>query len=172
MARGYSQTLVDNQMKKAVAMPREDTLKLTTKERTNCIPLVTTFNNTKVIRDRWGILKLKPNLKDILEKPGMLAYHRPKNLKEMVGSNNILNNKVIRKTPTIKTIKFCKPCNFKDSLCCNHLKSTDSFTSFVTKDTYKIYHESNCKMQKCDISVRMYTVLKTICWKVRMAIQF
>ena len=127
IARGYSQTLVDNQIKKAVAIPREDTLKLTTKERTNHIPLVTTFNNTlppiaKIIRDRWDILKLKPNLKDIFEKPGMLAYRRPKNLKEMVGSNNILNNKVIRRTPTIKTIKFCIPCNVKNSLCCNHLK--------------------------------------------------
>ena len=123
-----------------------------TKERTNRISLVTTFYNTlppiaKIIRDRWDILKLKPNLKDVFEEPGMLAYRRAKNLKEIVGSNNILNNKVIRRTPTIKTIKFCKPYNIKNSLCCNHLKSTDSFTSFVTKNTYEIYHESNCKSE-------------------------
>ena len=74
----------------------------------------------------------------------MLAYRWTKNLKEMVGSNNILNNKVIHKTPLIKTVKFCKPCNTRNSLCCNHLKSTNSLTSFVTNNTYEIYHESNC----------------------------
>ncbi len=99
----------------------------------------------QIIRNRWDILKLKPDLKDIFKEPGMLAYRRPKNLKEMVGSNNILNNKIIRKTPTIKTVKFCQPCNTRNSLCCNQLKSTNSFTSFVTKNTYKIYHESNCR---------------------------
>ena len=68
IARCYTETLVENQVKKAIAVPREDTLKLTTKERTNRIPLVTTFNNTlppmaKIIQNRWDILKLKPNLK-------------------------------------------------------------------------------------------------------------
>ena len=150
IARGYSQTLVDNQIKKAIDIPRKDTLKLTNKERSNRIPLVTTFNNTlppmaQIIQKRWDILKLKPNLKEIFQEPGMIAYRRPRNLKEMVGSNNILNNKVTRTKPTIKTVKFCQPCNIKKSLCCNHLKSTNSFTSCVTKTTYKIYHESNCK---------------------------
>ena len=76
----------------------------------------------KIIQNCWDVLKLKPKLQDIFKEPGMLAYRRPKNLKEMVGSNNILNNKVIRKTPTIKTIKFCKPCNVRNSLRCNQLK--------------------------------------------------
>ena len=99
----------------------------------------------------------------------MLAYRRPKNLKEMVGSNNILNNEVIRRTPTIKTIKFCKPCNVKNSLCCNHLKSTDSFTSFATKNTYKIYHESNCKSKnviyllECTRCSKQYRVSQKNC---------
>ena len=149
-ARGYSQTLVENQIKKAIAISREATLKLATKERINRIPFVTTFNNTlpplaQIIRNRWDILKLKPNLKDIFKEPGMLAYRRPMNLKDMIGSNTILDNKVNRKNPTIKTIKFCQPCNTRNSLCCNHLKTTNSFTSFVTKKKYNIYHESNCK---------------------------
>ena len=149
-ARGYSQTLVENQIKKAIAIPREATLKLAKKEKINRIPFVTTFNNTlpplaQIIRNRWDILKLKPNLKDIFKEPGMLAYRRPMNLKDMIGSNTILDNKVNRRNPTIKTIKFCQPCNTRNSLCCNHLKTTNSFTSLVTKNKYKIYHESNYK---------------------------
>ena len=119
-ARGYSQTLVENQIKKAIAIPREATLKLAKKEKINRIPFVTTFNNTlpplaQIIRNRWDILKLKPNLKDIFKEPGMLAYRRPMNLKDMIGSNTILDNKVNRKNPTIKTIKFCQPCNTRNS---------------------------------------------------------
>ena len=149
-ARGYSQTLVENQIKKAIAIPREAILKLAKKEKINRISFVTTFNNTlpplaQIIQNRWDILKLKPNLKDIFREPGMLAYRRPMNLKEMIGSNIILDNKVNRRISTIKTIKFCQPCNTRNSLCCNHLKTTNSFTSFVTKNKYKIYHESNCK---------------------------
>ena len=75
----------------------------------------------------------------------MLVYRRPMNLKDMIGSNTILDNKVNRRNPTIKTIKFCQPSNTRNSLCCNHLKTTNSFTSLVTKNEYKIYHESNCK---------------------------
>ena len=63
----------------------------------------------------------------------------------MIGSNNIRNNKVIHRKPTIKSTKLCQPHNMKNNLCCKHLKSTNSFTSFTTKKTRKIYHESNCR---------------------------
>ena len=145
-ARGYSQTLVENQIKKAIAIPREATLKLAAKENINRIPFVTTFNNTlpplaQIIQNCWDILKLNPNLKDMFKEPGMLGYRRPMNLKDMIGSNTILDNKVNRKIPTIKAIKFCQSRNTRNSLCCNHLKTTNSFTCFVTKNKYKIYHE-------------------------------
>ena len=61
----------------------------------------------------------------------------------MIGSNNIQNNEVICRKPTVKSIKFCQQGNIKTKLCRKHLKSNDWFT-FTTKPTFKIYHESNC----------------------------
>ena len=70
------------------------------------LDLYKSFLTINIVNQMKLKLKLKPNSKDVSKEPGMLAYCRPKNLKEMIGSNNILNNKVIRKTPTIKILNF------------------------------------------------------------------
>ena len=150
-ARGYKHSLVEEQINKAATINRNDTLQLTEKHTENRIPLVTTFNMTlppinNILHNRWEILKLKPYFSNIIKEPGMLAFRRPTNLKEMIGSNNILNNKVVQKYPKkTHTIKFCHPCNSTNSLCCNHIKSTSSFKSFATHHSYNIYHQTNCK---------------------------
>ena len=133
-ARGYAEDLINKQIEKASLVPRENTLELTPKKHSNRIPFITTFNDTlpplsNIIKNRWDIIKLQPELKDIFQDPGIIAYRRPQNLKEIVGSNTIINNKVFRKKQQSKTVKFCRPCNTKNSLCCNHLQSTNSFTS-------------------------------------------
>ena len=150
-ARGYKDTLVEEQIKKAVTINREDTLKLTDRYLVNRIPLVTTFNITlppinNILHKRWEILRLKPHLNNIFNEPGMLTFRRPTNLKEIIGSNNIINNKVIQKSrKKVHTIQSCQPCNTTNSLCCNHIKSTSSFKSFVTQKVYNIYHKTNCR---------------------------
>ena len=76
----------------------------------------------------------------------MLTFRRPTNLKEMIGSNNIINNKVIQKSrKKVHAIQSCQPCNTTNSLCCNQIKSTSSFKSFITQKVYNIYHKTNCR---------------------------
>ena len=88
LARGYSHTLIEDQINKAISIPRQETLKLKPKKKLNRIPLVTTFNNTlpplaQIIKNRWDILKVNPNLKDIFQEPGIVTYRRPINLREI-----------------------------------------------------------------------------------------
>jgi len=150
--RGYNLKEVHDQINKAVTLKREDTLKLTKhdKNNTNRIPFITTFNSTlppitDIIHKHWDILKLKPNLEDIFTNPGMLTFRRSKNIKDMIGSNNILNDRIVKTKPRTKTIQPCQPCNHSSSLCCKYLNSTETFTSNVTNKTYNIYHKTNCK---------------------------
>ena len=150
LERGYPNTLIVNQIKKALTIPRQDTLKLTHKDTPNRIPLITTFHHAlpplaKIIKNRWDILTLKPDFREIFKDPGILAYRRPKNISDFISSNTIINDKVSRKNYNPKSIKFCKPCKNKNSLCCNHLKHTSSFISHTTKKTFNIYHDSNCR---------------------------
>ena len=57
-----------------------------------------------------------------------------------------MDNKVIRKRYQRKLItQFCQLCNTANSLCCNHLQTTNSFKSNVTNVSYKIFHKTNCK---------------------------
>ena len=83
------------------------------------------------------------NLKDIFQKPSILTYCRPNNLRQMIGSNITLNNKGIHRKPTIKSNKFRQSCNTKNNLCYKHFKYTGIFISFTIKKFHKIYYESN-----------------------------
>ena len=75
-----------------------------------------------------------------------LAFRRPINLKELIGSNYIIDNKVIRKRYQRRlTIQFYQPCNTANSLYCKHVPTTNSFKSNVTNVSYNIYHKTNCK---------------------------
>ena len=70
------------------------------------------------------------------------SHGLPNNLGEMRVNNKILHDKVIRQKPTIKSTKFCQPCNIKSSPSCKNLKSTNLFLA-IKRKLFNIYHESN-----------------------------
>ena len=80
----------------------------------------------------------------------------------MIGGNNLLINIVIHWKLTIDTI----------NLCYKHLESNNSFTSFTTKSTSKIYLKSNCGNKNVIFFTGMHQPPKTICWKGRIAVLF
>ena len=119
--RGYHREILHEQIRKAITTPRETTLQKTLKERTIRIPLVTTFNSTlpqigKILRERWDILNIKPKLRALFPEPPIIAFRRCKNLREIIGSNTITNNKVFRKEAKNQIAKYCSPCNTSRSL--------------------------------------------------------
>ena len=148
--RGYKQQKVKELTLKAMSIPRENTLKLTCKPPSDRIPLITTFNNSlpplaNIIKKRWDMLKLKPHLETLFKEPGLICFRRPPNTRDIIGSNLIIDNKVIQKRPPTHTIHFCQPCNKKGSRCCTQVLSTNFFKSTITSKTYNIFHNSNCK---------------------------
>ena len=64
-----------------------------------------------IIQNRWDILQLNPNLTYTFPDTAMLTFRRSKNIKDMIGSNNILHNRIVKTTPNTKTIQLCQPCN-------------------------------------------------------------
>lgn len=78
-----------------------------------------------------------------------MCYRRNTNLRDLFGSNLIMNNKVVKKKKTRKlniTESGCTPCfsNTKNS-CCKQVVHTKTFTSNITNETYKIFHKLNCR---------------------------
>ena len=98
-----------------------------------------------IIKKRWDIFIVNFNLKDIFQELGILIYCWPYNLKDMMGSNNILNNKIIYRKLTLKSPKFCQLCNIKNNLFCKQFKSINLFSSFIAKRFEKL---SRIKLKK------------------------
>ena len=64
----------------------------------------------------------------------------------MTGSNTISNSKVVK--PSINSGK-CKACPSRsDCQCCKQLIETRTFSSHITKETYGIRHNLDCKSSK------------------------
>ena len=117
--------------------------------------LVLKFSRTfssirKIIDEHWHLLQINPMLKTAFQGKPIKAYNRNRNLKEIIGSNKILNNNVIRKKKAEKKHLFCIPCyTRRDNLCCQQVEKTNVFKSYKTGKTknIKIFHQLTCKSQ-------------------------
>ena len=109
------------------------------------ISLVLKFNITlpnikKVIDEYWHLLQINPKLKSTFQGKPIIARKRNRNLKEIIGSNKILNNKVIRKKQEEKKHLFCSPCyTRRNNLCCQQVEKTNVFKCYKTGKTNKIF---------------------------------
>ena len=93
----------------------------------------------------WPILGIDRNISNVFEKPPIIAYRRNKNLRDLIGSNNIINNEKICESKKL-TVGKCQPCKGRmGNLCCEQVKDTEDFKSNVTGKEYKIFHTVNCK---------------------------
>ena len=102
--------LMEHQIIKAISTPKQKALKLNPKPKMNYITVVT-FNNTllplhQIIKNRWDILKINPNLKDIFQELGIFTYSRLNNIRKLLVNRNILNKNVIQKNLFIKPLIF------------------------------------------------------------------
>ena len=86
--------------------------------------LVLKFNRTipnirEVIDEHWHLLQINPKEKNAFQGIPIIAYKRIRNLKEIIGSNKVFNNKVIQKKNAEKKQHFCSPFyKRRDNLCC------------------------------------------------------
>ena len=73
-------------------------------------------------------------------------YKRNKNLRDILGSNRIADNKVIKHNNNHHKNNRCQPCNTKQgNLCFKEVLNTSTFKSNQTQRIYKIRHHVNCK---------------------------
>ena len=100
---------------------------------TNRIPLVLRLNKTlpnikEIVNKHWHLLQVNPNHKNIVEEKPIIDYRRIRNLHELIGSNRILNDRVVRKNNIEKKQLYCSPWHTrKDGLCCQQVIKTNHF---------------------------------------------
>lgn len=143
--RGYKPDEIENQIKRAANL-------LETKDRqtSDRIPFVVTYNRTlppiaRTLHKHWHLLQLNPDINDHFKEPPIMAYRRCRNLKDILGSKIIENNRVVRR-PLTPAVGKCTPCMSKTgNLCCKQIANTSSFRSASNGKTFRIFHHVNCK---------------------------
>ena len=75
----------------------------------------------------WHLLHINPNLAEIFQNPPILAFHRNKNLRDIIGTKLIENGKVKRKFAN-KIQGKCIPCLANNrTLCSKQIVHTTTF---------------------------------------------
>ena len=119
-------------------------------ETGNYLTLCVTYNkilpNIKSILEKdWHILNVNPELKKVFESKPLLAFHKYKNLKQLIGGNTVEKN-----TKLLTTKKFtnrkCSPC-FSNSgtLFCKQVIKTEHFKNNQTNRAFRIFQKTTCK---------------------------
>ena len=96
--RGYPKIITQQAYHKTFPLQRNNLLKTKMKKRSQRIPLVVTYNRTlppldAIVDKHWYILQSDPKMEDKFNERPVVAYRRCKNLRDMIGSNKISNNK-------------------------------------------------------------------------------
>lgn len=76
----------------------------------------------------------------------MLAYMRNKNHCQRIRSTKRTNNKTAKKTTQKIAQKYLKQWHTqRNDLWCKQIIRTNVFTSFITSQTFKVFHQFACE---------------------------
>ena len=147
--RGYPESILDKQLKKSEDTKREELLQEKPKNRDNKIPFVATFNKTlpnirQTFDRHWHLLLTNPMIAQNFTNKPILAFRRNKNLRDLIGQTHLAANKKIIKSK--KKEGGSSACLSRaNNQCCKQVISTKTFSSMETKETFKIFHQLNCR---------------------------
>ncbi len=152
--RGYPDRVIEEQVQKAIDIPRSEALALHRKDdqkNEDRIPFVMiTYDpshstNASTIHKYLPILHSSQRCKESIPKPPMVAFHCLKHIKDMVVRS------IIKPTPDDDRPSGFNPCN--KCAACNHKHSSGTvqhtttsqyFSSQVTGEKYHIHQSLNC----------------------------
>ena len=174
--RGFKENFVDTELQRLLTPLLTPKSKEKDQKR---IPFITTYNKTltnlkQIINKHWYLLQIHSNLRTAFEQEPLIAYRRNKNLGDLIGSKKMLDGKVVRKNISKKQL-YCRPClTRRDNICCQQVLKTNTFTSYRTGETFKIFHQLNCKsshliyLLQCQISQLQYVSKSETSFNIRL----
>ena len=140
--RGYSQKVVDAQIKRVSEKSLDELLERPNRKETG-VPLDVTYhprfqNVSAIIRKYFLFLYAEEKVKRAFTPAPFISFR----------SGYIFRNHLVRAKvcPIIRDKGiFC--CGKSRCETCSNIKQTDTFESFVTKKVYKINHSFNCNVE-------------------------
>ena len=139
MQNEYADEVLE-QMRRVLVKSQEQCLEVRdNKELWNRNPLVITYNPhitciAEIAHRHWGFLKSKERLSRIFAEPHLIAYRRPKNLRDKLVSTKFKEKEKEENT------NGCKPCGRT----IRKIDSTTTFSYTKREHIFKIYHKLDC----------------------------
>ena len=135
------------EMRKVLSLTQEESLQARERVSVNRTPLVTTFNPhttfiAEIANRNWNFLQSKERLAHIFQEPPLIAYRRPKSLRD-----TLVNSK-LRNTTTGGNDNIaggCGPCNKPRCSWCSRINKTSTFTGTQNCQAYHIFHTMDCQ---------------------------
>ena len=148
VACGYKKDGVLSEMQKSLLLTQEESLRTRERHTTTRIPLVTTYNpHTSYIAEmanrNWHFLQSKERLARIFKEQPLIAYRRPKSLRDVLVSTKLRGKTTNDQTTTLGS---CGPCNKPKCSCCGLINRTATFTG-TRQDgkVFDIFHTVDCQ---------------------------
>ena len=147
VACGYKKDKVLSEMRKVLSLRQEESLRARERGTTNRIPLVTTYNpHTSFIAEianrNWHFLQSKERLARIFEQRPLIAYRRPKSLRDTLVSSKLRSKTTGDHTTTTGD---CGPCKKPKCSWCIRVNKTSTFTGTQDSKVFDIFHTVNCQ---------------------------
>lgn len=149
--RGYKEGMIFEGFKKALAIPRTKALeKSISSQKEGLVCLAVPFNPQlpdigKILRKRWTVSVDKhPDLKEVLPKPPIVSYRRPKSIRDILVRAQI--PKISAGRPTRNQGGFKHGLAGHCTSCCHSINSK-THTAIYPNKTWPIYSKMDCNSE-------------------------
>ena len=146
MERDYKPGLIDAAIEKARVIPRSEALKKVNTEKQSKRPVfVVTYDPrlpsiSNIVQKHWRTMTKDPYLKQILQEPPLIAYKRPKNIKDLIIKAKIPPEQPNRPKRKISGMTKCKECPT-----CPYIKQGKKGRATAMNFTAEITDQVNCQ---------------------------
>jgi len=108
------------------------------------VPFVITYhpalsNLSNIVREHWPTIQKHPELCQIFKEPPVLAFRKPKSLKDILVRADI--------SPRSAYNGQCQKCDSRRCMTCKNIQCTQKCSSTHTGEEFIIYCNANCKTE-------------------------
>ena len=158
LERDYKPNLIEAAIERAKEIPRTEALKKVVKQKQSKRPVfVVTFDPrlpsiNNIVQKHWRTMTKDPYLKQVFSEPPLIAYRRPKNIKDLIIRAKVPSKAPCRPKRKIKGMSKCKGCPYIKQGKMVKATATDfktEITDQVNCQTENIVYCIEC--QKCSV---------------------
>jgi hypothetical protein len=142
--RKYNYKHLENSIQAAKNLSRDNVLEYKTKTQNTRTPLVITYhpdlpNISEITRRLWHTVLTSKRMRALFPEPPLISYRRPRNLRD-----HLVRAKLQDQKESVDAT-ICQPCGDKRCFSCPMINHTATFKSSVTKRSFKLFCNTNCK---------------------------